>query len=83
MSDTRVATPHRLQTISWIVAAALAAVSLAHVFTVVRAYDTSEPGTGRVVQTQTNFGLSVFSGEELGAVVLNSARALVLIVFIA
>ncbi|WP_330186402.1 DUF4328 domain-containing protein [Dactylosporangium sp. AC04546] len=71
-----------MQTIGWVVVAALAAVSLAHVFTVVRAYDTPEPGTGRIVQTQTNFGLSVFSGEELGAVVLNSARTLVLVVFI-
>ncbi|GGM59490.1 hypothetical protein GCM10007977_071330 [Dactylosporangium sucinum] len=78
----RVAIPHRLQAIGWLVVAALAAVSLAHVFTVLRAYDTPEPGTGRIVQTTTSFGLSVFSSENLGAVVLNSARALVLVVFV-
>ncbi|GAA0715909.1 DUF4328 domain-containing protein [Dactylosporangium roseum] len=86
MSDVRTATPHRLQTIGWIVVAALAAVGLAHLFAMldaVRDAETGETGeTRRIVATETNIGLSVFSTVDTVSTILNTARLLVLVVFI-
>ncbi|WP_432988375.1 DUF4328 domain-containing protein [Dactylosporangium sp. CA-233914] len=76
--------PHRLQSFSWIVVAALAATGLAHLFAVVDSFRTTDADgeTGRVVATAGRAGLGVFASEGLASTLVNAACLLVLVVFI-
>ncbi|MEV4517846.1 DUF4328 domain-containing protein [Dactylosporangium sp. NPDC049525] len=82
MSDIRVAAPHRLAAIGWIVSAALAVAGLAHAYNLVLSLQGPEEHDGRVVFQGTSFGLSTFATDTLGSTVLTAAQGLVLVLFI-
>jgi hypothetical protein len=86
MSDIRIATPHKLRAIGWIVAAALVVVGLAHLFTIVRSLRDTNAGTtgtiGGVVATESRMGFGDYSGADIASTTLGAARLLVLVVFI-
>ena len=82
MSDIRVAAPHGLTTIGWLVSAALAIAALAHAYTVVLSLRGPEEHAGTVVAEGTSFGFATSTADGIGSTVLTSARVLVLALFI-
>ena len=82
MSDTRVATPHRLQTIGWVAVAALAIAGLAHVFFIVRNLQGPGDVAGDVVAQKAQFSFGWSIEGELGLQVVTAGRVLALIAFV-
>lgn len=82
MRETRIATPHRLQTIGWVAIAALAIAGLAHAFFIARSLLGPGDVSGEVVAQRAEFSFGWAVEGELGLQVVTAARALTLIVFI-
>lgn len=82
MSDTRVAAPHRLQTIGWVAVAALAVAGLAHAFFIVRNVQGPGDVAGEVVAQKAEFSFGWSIGGELGLQVVTAGRVLALIAFV-
>jgi hypothetical protein len=82
MSETRIAEPHRLQTIGWVAVAALASAGLAHAFFIARSLMGPGDVSGEVVARRAEFGFGWSIEGERGLQAVTVARVLTLVVFI-
>ncbi len=82
MSETRIAAPHRLQTIGWVAVAALAIAGLAHAYFIARNLVGPGDVTGEVVAQRAEFGLGWSIAGEAGLQAVTAARLLALVAFV-